>query len=71
VKRRKVLMQYHQETDGWWAESRDLPGFSAAGATFREVRDQAHEGARLYLEEPVQVEDLAPTDLGAAHGPKR
>lgn len=62
---RRVLMEYHCEPEGWWAESPDLPGFSAAGATFQEVREQAHAGAEFYLEEPVEVEDRVPIELGA------
>ncbi len=62
---RRVLMEYHCEPEGWWAESPDLPGFSAAGATFEEVREQAHAGAEFYLEEPAEVEDRVPIELGA------
>jgi hypothetical protein len=29
----KVVMDYHHEPEGWWADSEDLPGFTAAGAT--------------------------------------
>ena len=45
--RRKVLMEYHCEPEGWWAKSPDLPGFTAAGATFAEVRELAHSGAEF------------------------
>ena len=52
--------------EGWWADSDDLPGFTAAGATFDEVRELAHSGAECYLERPVEVEDRLPrSDLGA------
>jgi predicted RNase H-like HicB family nuclease len=40
--------------------SPDLPGFTAAGATFAEVRELAHSGAEFYFEEPVEVEDREP-----------
>lgn len=30
---------YHREPEGWWAESPDLPGFSAAAPTLLELRD--------------------------------
>ena len=65
MERQRVVMEYHHEPEGWWADSPDLPGFSAAGTTFKEVREQAHAGARFYLGEPVQVEDQVPADLGA------
>ena len=56
----KVVMEYHHEPEGWWADSDDLPGFTAAGATFDEVRELAHSGAEFYLERPVEVEDRLP-----------
>jgi predicted RNase H-like HicB family nuclease len=31
-----VRIRYHHEAEGWWADSPDLPGFSAAGETFTE-----------------------------------
>jgi predicted RNase H-like HicB family nuclease len=56
----KVVMEYFQEPEGWWARSADLPGFTAAGATFAEVQELAHSGAEFYLERPVEVEDRLP-----------
>ena len=58
--RRRIQVCYHYEPEGWWAESPELPGFSAAGATFDEVRQQAHEGAAFFADEPLEVEDKAP-----------
>lgn len=58
--RRRIQMHYHYEPEGWWAESSELPGFSAAGATFGEVRQQAHEGAAFFADEPLEIEDKAP-----------
>jgi predicted RNase H-like HicB family nuclease len=60
VTRRKVEMHYHFEPEGWWAESPQLPGFSAAGITFDEVRDQAHEGAEFFADGPLEIEDRPP-----------
>jgi predicted RNase H-like HicB family nuclease len=56
----KVVMDYHCEPEGWWADSLSLPGFLAAGASFAEVRELAHSGAEFYLERPVEVEDRLP-----------
>jgi predicted RNase H-like HicB family nuclease len=53
-------MDYFYEPEGWWARSADLPGFTAVGATFDEVRELAHSGAEFYLERPVEVEDRPP-----------
>jgi predicted RNase H-like HicB family nuclease len=40
---RIINVTYHQETEGWWAESVDVPTFFAAGASRDEVRQYAQE----------------------------
>jgi predicted RNase H-like HicB family nuclease len=55
-----VIMEYHHEPEGWWADSDDLPGFTAVGATLDEVRELAHSGAEFYLQRSVEVEDRLP-----------
>ena len=40
---RQVNITYHREDGVWWAESDDMPGFSAAGDTFAETRKLARE----------------------------
>lgn len=47
---RRVTVIYHWEPEGWWAESPDAPGFSAAGDSLREVQAEAHEGLKFYFE---------------------
>jgi predicted RNase H-like HicB family nuclease len=64
----KVVMEYHHEPEGWWADSDGLPGFTAAGASFDEVRELAHSGAEFYLERPVEVEDRLPRSLSETDG---
>ena len=32
-----VRVIYHHESDGWWAESPDVEGWSAAGESYAEV----------------------------------
>jgi predicted RNase H-like HicB family nuclease len=39
-----VRVIYHHEADGWWAESPDVGGWSAAGDTYAEVVKLAKEG---------------------------
>lgn len=46
----KVNVRYHIEPEGTWAESDDVPGFSAAGATLSEVRDLVREGLEFHLD---------------------
>jgi predicted RNase H-like HicB family nuclease len=60
---RKIRMEYHWEPEGWWAESPDLPGFSAAGQTFTEVQAQAHEGAQFFADQELVIEDTIPVNL--------
>lgn len=46
-----VLVRYHREADSYWADSPDVDGFVAVGATLGEVRSLAKEGLAVYLEE--------------------
>jgi predicted RNase H-like HicB family nuclease len=56
-----VRVIYHHEPDGWWAESPDVEGWSAAGETYDDVKRLAEEGVRFALErDDVQVEHYVP-----------
>jgi predicted RNase H-like HicB family nuclease len=56
-----VRVIYHHETDGWWAESPDVEGWSAAGATYAEVAKLAGEGIPFALErDDVVLEHFVP-----------
>ena len=46
---RQVNVTYHREDGVWWAESDDMPGFSAAGDTFAETRKNVWEGVDFYF----------------------
>ncbi|SRR6266498_2713116 len=62
---RVVAVRYHQEPEGWWAETADLPNYSAAGATYEEVRDLVFRGLPALLDQPIDIrEDLS--DVGIA-----
>ena len=54
---RKIAVVYHEEEEGWWAESDDMPGFSAAGDTLEEVREQVHSGVPYFCGEEVSIEE--------------
>ncbi len=41
---------YHQEPDGWWADSPLLPGWTAAAETLDELRPLVEEGVRFTLD---------------------
>jgi predicted RNase H-like HicB family nuclease len=45
-----VRVRYHQESEGWWAESPDIEGFVASGGSLHEVRQLTHEGLPFYLD---------------------
>jgi hypothetical protein len=62
---RVVTVRYHREPEGWWAETEDLPNYSAAGATYEEVRDLVFRGLPALLDQPLDIrEDLS--ELGIA-----
>ena len=44
-----VRVIYHHEGDGWWAESPDVEGWSAAGESYVEVVKLAEEGIPFAL----------------------
>lgn len=58
---RKVRIIYHVEPDGWWAESPDLPGYTAVGATFQKVRELVFEGVPDLSGEEVHIEEIMPS----------
>jgi predicted RNase H-like HicB family nuclease len=55
-----VRIIYHHEADGWWAESPDIEGWSAAGESYAEVVRLAEEGVPFALGESVELKHLAP-----------
>ena len=56
-----VRVIYHHEGDGWWAESPDVEGWSAAGDSYAEVAKLAGEGIPFALErDDVALEHFVP-----------
>lgn len=55
---REIRIQYHADGDRWWADSEDLPGWSAAGNSFEEVRELAHSGAKVFAGSDAVVFDV-------------
>lgn len=55
-----VRVIYHHEADGWWAESPDVEGWSAAGDSYAEVVKLAEEGIPLALEHTAKLEHFVP-----------
>jgi len=61
-----VRVIYHHETDGWWAESPDVEGWSAVGDTYGEVVKLAEEGIPFALGRAAQLKQLVPAGEHAA-----
>ena len=47
---RRVTVIYHHEGNSWWAESNDLPGFSAAADTREELDALVREGVNFHFD---------------------
>jgi predicted RNase H-like HicB family nuclease len=55
---------YHYEDQCWWAESPEVPRWSAVGETFNEVRKLAEEGIPFATaQEDWSLRHLVPGDL--------
>lgn len=56
-----IRVIHHCEDGIWWAESPDVPQWSAGGDTFEECRQLSEEGVRFALErEDLVVEHFVP-----------
>lgn len=55
-----VRIIYHHEDGGWWAESPDVDGWSAAGETYAEVVKLAEEGVPFALGHAATLEHYVP-----------
>lgn len=55
-----VRVIYHHESDGWWAESPDVDGWSAAGDSYAEVVKLAEEGISFAHDREATLEHYVP-----------
>jgi predicted RNase H-like HicB family nuclease len=56
-----IRLIHHHEPHGWWAESPDIEGWSAAADTYEELHDLAEEGVRFALgRDDVHCEHYVP-----------
>lgn len=55
-----VHVIYHHEADGWWAESPNVEGWSAAGASYADVVKLAEEGIPFALGNDAHLEHRVP-----------
>ncbi len=52
---RAVRVIYRTESGTWWAESPDVPGYTAVDDTLESLRGLVAEGISEFLEEPVLI----------------
>ena len=58
-----IRIIYHEEPEGWWADSPDIPGWSAAGSSYPELRATVVEGIAFASGEPAaEVHHFVPAD---------
>ena len=55
-----VRVIYHHEADGWWVESPDVEGWSAAGDTYEELVKLVEEGIPFALGHDAALEHYVP-----------
>ncbi len=55
-----VRVIYQHESDGWWAESPDVAGWSAAGDSHAEVVKLAEGGIPIALDGEAKLEHYVP-----------
>ena len=57
---KSVKIVYHRDEGAWWADSPDMPGFSAVGDTFDDTRKLALEDIPFYFERMENGASLMP-----------
>ncbi len=55
---RIVTVLFHHDPDGWWAESPDVPGYTAAAADPTELSSLVHQGLREFLDEQLLINEV-------------
>jgi predicted RNase H-like HicB family nuclease len=55
---RRVTVIYHWEPEGCWAESPEVPGFSAAAPTIEDLRGEVQGGLEFHFGEPSHLVEL-------------
>lgn len=56
-----IRVIYHREAGGWWAESPDVDGWTAAADTYQQLRGLVETGVRIALDtDEVTVEHYVP-----------
>jgi predicted RNase H-like HicB family nuclease len=63
----RVHVIYHHETDGWWADSPEISGWTATAGSVDELRALAEDGVRFALDDSsVLIEHQLDSDPGYA-----
>ena len=53
---RRVKMVFHDDGVCWWAESPDMPRYTAVAGSEAELRALVHEGVPFYFEDDAPFE---------------
>jgi predicted RNase H-like HicB family nuclease len=61
-----IRVIYHCEPEGWWAESPDLKGWTAAADTYDEIVKLVEEGIPFALECEAELEQEAAANANRA-----
>ena len=62
----RIRVIHHYEDGSWWAESPDVPEWTAAADTYEDAHRLAEEGIRFALErDDVAVEHFVPAETPA------
>lgn len=61
-----IRVIYHCEPEGWWAESPDLKGWTAAADTYDEIVKLVEEGVPFALECEAELEQEAAANANRA-----
>jgi predicted RNase H-like HicB family nuclease len=61
-----VPVVYHEDPDGWWADSPAVPGWTATAPTLNDLRARVEEGVRFALERDDVIVDHVLSDTRLA-----
>jgi predicted RNase H-like HicB family nuclease len=51
---RQITIRYHRDNQ-WWADSPDVPNYTAVADSFAELRDLVFDGIDFVVGEPVSI----------------
>ncbi len=55
---RQVRIHYHRDGSDWWADSPEMPGWTAVGESLEGLRELARAGVREFAGESVAITEI-------------